>query len=45
MERCRPMDTPVAKEDNFSLKQCPKNNLERTAMHDKPYASALGNWL
>ncbi|KAL1360494.1 hypothetical protein AAHE18_04G180600 [Arachis hypogaea] len=43
MENCRPMDTPVAKGDKFSLKQCPKNDLERTAMHDKPYASALGS--
>ncbi|XP_015967041.1 uncharacterized protein LOC107490752 [Arachis duranensis] len=38
MERCRPMDTLVTKEDKFSIKQCPKNDLERTAMHDKPYA-------
>ncbi|XP_057747341.1 secreted RxLR effector protein 161-like [Arachis stenosperma] len=37
------MDIPVAKGDKFSLKQCPKNNLERIAMHDKPYASALGS--
>ncbi|XP_057720090.1 secreted RxLR effector protein 161-like [Arachis stenosperma] len=37
------MDTPVAKGDKLSLKQCPKNDLERTAMHDKPYASALGS--
>ncbi|KAL1294296.1 hypothetical protein AAHE18_19G132200 [Arachis hypogaea] len=43
MENCRPMDTPIAKGDKFSLKQCSKNDLERTAMHDKPYASALGS--
>ncbi|KAL1338001.1 hypothetical protein AAHE18_10G179200 [Arachis hypogaea] len=43
MKNCRLMDTPVAKGDKFSLKQCPKNDLERTAMHDKPYASALGS--
>ena len=43
MENCRPMDTPVTKGDKFSLKQCPENDLERTAMHDKPYALALGN--
>ena len=43
MESYRPKDTPVAKGDKFSLKQCPKNDLERTAMYDKPYASALGS--
>ncbi|KAL1351196.1 hypothetical protein AAHE18_06G079400 [Arachis hypogaea] len=43
MKKCIPMDTPIAKGDKFSLKQCPKNDLERTAMHDKPYASALGS--
>ena len=38
------MDTSVVKRDKFSLKQCPKNDLERTTiMHDKPYASALGS--
>jgi len=43
MGSSRLVDTPVAKGDKFSLKQCPKNNLERTIMHDKPYASAVGS--
>ncbi|XP_072074035.1 secreted RxLR effector protein 161-like [Arachis hypogaea] len=37
------MDTLVAEGDKFNLKQCPKNDLERTAMHDKPYALVLGS--
>jgi len=41
MGSSRPVDTPVAKGDKFSLKQCPKNDLEKTIMHDKPYASAI----
>ncbi|CAM8944052.1 unnamed protein product [Rhodiola kirilowii] len=28
MQTCRPLDTPVAKGDKFSLKQCPKSALE-----------------
>jgi len=35
MGSSRPVDTPETKGDKFSLKQCPKNDLERTIMHDK----------
>ena len=31
----------MAKRDKFNLKQCPKNDLERIIMHDKPYESAI----
>ena len=34
-------DTPIAKGDKFSLKQCPNNDHERTEMRKIPYASAV----
>ncbi|XP_040865508.1 secreted RxLR effector protein 161-like [Glycine max] len=34
-------DTPIAKGDKFSLKQCPNNDLERIEMQKIPYASAI----
>lgn len=43
MENCKPHDTPVSKGDKFSLKQCPKNNLESKYMENIPYASAVGS--
>ena len=43
MGSSRPVDTSMVKGDKFSLKQCPKNDLEMTIMHDKPYASAIGS--
>ncbi|KAJ9535448.1 hypothetical protein OSB04_un001427, partial [Centaurea solstitialis] len=36
-------DTPIAKGDKFSLKQCPKNELEIKEMQKIPYASAVGS--
>ncbi|RDY08256.1 hypothetical protein CR513_07534, partial [Mucuna pruriens] len=36
-------DTPIAKGDKFSLKQCPNNDLERNKMQKIPYASAMGS--
>ena len=36
-------DTPIAKGDKFSLKQCPNNDLERTEMQKIPYASVVGS--
>ena len=42
MKDCSSRDTPVAKEDNFSLTQCSKNNLEIEEMQKIPYASAVG---
>nr|KYP70011.1 Retrovirus-related Pol polyprotein from transposon TNT 1-94 [Cajanus cajan] len=32
MEKCKPRDSPVAKEDKLSKDQCPKNNIEISAM-------------
>ena len=43
MHDCKPGDTPVAKEDKFSLSQCPKNNFEIQKMQQIPYASAIGS--
>ena len=43
MKDCKPGDTPVAKGDKFSLKQCPQNDLEKDAMKDIPYASVVGS--
>jgi len=43
MGSSRPVGTPMTKGDKFSLKKCPKNDLERTIMHDKPYALAIGS--
>ncbi|XP_020591553.1 putative disease resistance protein RGA3 [Phalaenopsis equestris] len=43
MQNCRPIDTPVAKGDKFSLNQCPKGNLEIQEMQKIPYASAVGS--
>ena len=43
MKDCAPMDTPVSKGDKFSLKQCPKNELEIKEMQKIPYASAVGS--
>src|SRR4051812_13531903 len=41
MQDCKPGDTPVAKGDKFSLKQCPKSDLEIKEMQKIPYASAV----
>ena len=43
MHECKSGDTPVAKEDKFNLKQCPKGNLEIQEMQKIPYASAIGS--
>jgi len=43
MQKCKSGDTPVAKGDKFSLKQCPKGNLEIQEMQKIPYASAIGS--
>ena len=40
---CKPGDTPVAKGDKFSLKQCPKSDLGINEMQKIPYASAAGS--
>ena len=43
MQECKSGDTPVAKGDKFSLKQCPKGNLEIQEMQKIPYAPAVGS--
>ena len=43
MQKCKFGDTPVAKGDKFSLKQCPKGNLEIQEMQKIPYASVVGS--
>ena len=36
-------DTPIAKGDKLSLKQCPNNDLEKVDMQKIPYSSAVGS--
>ena len=36
-------DTPIAKGNKFSLKQCPSNYLERKEMQNIPYALVVGS--
>ncbi|RDX61703.1 hypothetical protein CR513_60047, partial [Mucuna pruriens] len=43
MKDSKPRDTPIAKGDKFSLKQCPNNDLERNEMQKIPYALAVGS--
>ncbi|XP_040865559.1 secreted RxLR effector protein 161-like [Glycine max] len=43
MKDSKPGDTPIAKRDKFSLKQCPNSDLERTEMQKIPYASVVGS--
>ena len=43
MSNCAPRDTPVAKDEKFSLHQCPKNELEKKDMERFPYASVVGS--
>ena len=40
---CALGDTLVAKDDKFSLHQCPRNELERKDMKRFPYASTIGS--
>jgi hypothetical protein len=43
MKNYKPRNTPVAKGDKFSLDQCPKTELEKSEMHQIPYASLIGS--
>ena len=43
MKDCAQISTHVAKGEKFSLKQSPKNDLERKEMQNIPYASAIGS--
>jgi len=41
MQGCKSGDTQVAKDEKFSLSQCPKNDLEVKEMQKIPYASVV----
>ena len=43
MKNCKPGDAPVVKGDKLSKDHCPKNNIEKNAMSNVPYASAVGS--
>jgi Reverse transcriptase (RNA-dependent DNA polymerase) len=43
IENCKPGNTHVAKRDKFSLDQYPKIELEKSEMHQIPYASLIGS--
>jgi Reverse transcriptase (RNA-dependent DNA polymerase) len=43
MEKYKPRNIPVAKGDKFSLDQCPKTKLQKSEMHQIPYASLIGS--
>jgi hypothetical protein len=41
IENYKPGNTHVAKGDKFSLDKCPKTELEKSEMHQIPYASLI----
>ncbi|GJX04434.1 retrovirus-related pol polyprotein from transposon TNT 1-94 [Tanacetum coccineum] len=43
MSKCSDGIVPIQKGDKFSLKQCPKNDVERKEMENIPYASVVGS--
>ena len=43
IDKCAPTDTPMSKGDKFSLSQSPKNNVDKEAMQQFLYASAVGS--
>lgn len=43
MDKCSGVEVPIGKGDKFSKEQCPRNDLEKKAMQDKPYASLVGS--
>ncbi|GJU60323.1 retrovirus-related pol polyprotein from transposon TNT 1-94 [Tanacetum coccineum] len=43
MSKCLDGIVPIQKGDKFSLKQCPKNEVERKEMENIPYASVVGS--
>ena len=43
MEKCSASVVPIQKGDKFSLKQCPKNELECSQMEQISYASIVGS--
>ncbi|GKD49538.1 retrovirus-related pol polyprotein from transposon TNT 1-94 [Tanacetum coccineum] len=43
MSKCSDGIVPIQKGDKFSLKQCPKNDVERKEIENIPYASVMGS--
>ncbi|CAN6577852.1 unnamed protein product [Malus baccata var. baccata] len=43
MFSCGTTEMPISKGDKLSKAQCPKNDLERKIMEEKPYASLVGS--
>ena len=43
MHNCKPIDTPVAKNESLSLDMCPKTQDEKEKMARVPYANAVGS--
>ena len=43
MHNCKPIDTPVAKNESLSLDMCPKTKDEKEKMACVPYANAVGS--
>ena len=43
IQNCKPRDVSVVKGDKFNKDQCPKNEIERAEMNEKPFQSALGS--
>ncbi|KAM6566372.1 hypothetical protein CsatA_025500 [Cannabis sativa] len=43
MDLCKAGSVPILKGDKFTKQQCPKNDLERGAMKNIPYASVVGS--
>ena len=43
MQDCKPVDTPIIKDQGLSLKMCPKTPREKEQMEKVPYSSAVGS--
>ncbi|XP_043703078.1 secreted RxLR effector protein 161-like [Telopea speciosissima] len=43
MSQCSGSDAPISKGEKLNKGQCPRNDVERNSMKDKPYASAVGS--
>ena len=45
MKDCSPIIAHIVNGDQFSLNQCPKNDLEQQSMKNISYASAVGSFI
>ena len=43
MQDCKPVDTPIIKDQGLSLKMCPKTPQEKEQMAKVPYSSVVGS--